>query len=380
MLSYLNRNQRLLLGSYFIWSFGIMLYWHLQPLYIAQLGASPGEIGFVLGVSGLLVTAFYIPVGMWADRRGRKPVMIAGWTTGMVSALLMALAPDWRWVIPAQIVFNMANFSMPAANGYTAASCTPGQNVARVFALMFSVSAIGSIISPALGGWLAEVIGLRAVYGIAIGLFGISTLFIFFLDPQPVQATRATANPRQLLFNLPFLLQVFFAFYTFFVLELGQVLMPKFLQDVRGLSLSQIGWMGTAAAVSVAILSLVWSQFPTEKPWAFWLSQMAAIAGLLVWLSFPHPAFIMFAYFIYGGERTARSLISARLTRSLTPATVSLGYGFYETALRLSLALAPSAAGFLYTHNPAWPLLVSLLGLIVAVPLAGFIPFGKQPE
>src|SRR5262245_3112367 len=95
----LGRDPRWLYLGRVLWGFGIALYLYIQPLYIASLGATPDQIGLVLGGSGLAVILLYVPIGLWADRRGRKPVMVAGWGLGAAATLAIALAPDWRWLI-----------------------------------------------------------------------------------------------------------------------------------------------------------------------------------------------------------------------------------------------------------------------------------------
>ena len=374
-LTSLNRDQRLLALSFLLWGVGMSLFFYIQPLYIAELGATPEQIGYVLSLSGVVVTALYIPMGGWADRHGRKPVMIAGWSLGVVAALGMALAPDWRWLIPAQIVYWLANFSMPAANGHIAASVRPDQ-AGRIFSIIWGFSSVGSVVSPALGGWIGDQFGLRTVYGCSAIMFGLSTLMLVFLRDQPIEPHRPAlvSAPRRLLFNPAFISQIVLALLIFFAIDLGQVLTPKFMQDVRGLSLTQIGWLGTISAAGIVVFVFLFGQLPTGRPWAVFLCQVMTVSAVGLWLVSPVPAVIGLAYFIHGSDRVVRPSLLGRLSRSLDASTMSLGYGFYETALRLGLAISPYVAGRLYTQNPTWPMYASIAGLAVAMTLTWFVP------
>jgi DHA1 family multidrug resistance protein-like MFS transporter len=369
----MTRDQFLIYLSTLLWGFGLSLFMYIQPLYIAQLGASPAQIGLVLGLSGLIVPLLYIPLGLWADRRGRRPLIRAGWGLGALATFAIAAAPDWRWLIPGLTAYQLSNFALPAFYGYVAAS-TPRDQLNRVFAIITSSFAIGSIIAPALGGWIGQAVGLRAVYFWAAVAFTLSTLAIWPITHQPVEARTHQTNARLLWSNRPFLWQIGFIFLLFFAIELGQVMAPKFLEDVRGLTISQIGWLGTIGSLGVMLLSLTLGQMPSERRGSLVLSQVVALLALILLLSTSAFVFIGLAYFIHGSNRLVRPIVDARLAHSLTPATLSFGYGFRELAMRSGLAAAPYLAGLLYTYDPFWPLVAGIVGLTLTLLLTFTLP------
>lgn len=376
----LTPDQRCLYISSFLWGFGASLFWYIQPLYIGSLGANAEQIGFVLAIGGLVVTFLYIPIGLWADRRGRKPVILAGWGLGALATLAMALAPDWRWLIPAMIAYQLSNFAMPAYHGYVAASQHEG-SVLRTFAILSSAAAIGSVLSPAVGGWIGELLGLRAVY------FGASVFFLFsFLALLPLTAQAVSpvsvagrGDARRLVANRPFLWQIAFAFLLFVGIELGQVMAPKFLVDVRGMTLGQIGLLGTVGSVGIIVLSLLFGQLRGERPWAIVLCQVVAILASLLLLLTPLMPFIVLASLIHGSNRLIRPFLIGRLARSLDQTTLSFGYGFYETAMRLGLAVAPYGAGLLYARAPALPLAAGIACVCVTLLLTFTLRASVRP-
>ncbi|MCL5997394.1 MAG: MFS transporter [Chloroflexi bacterium] len=69
-------------------------------------------------VSGLAVLSFVavfgiakslsnLAAGSLADRVGRKRVLVAGWLIGLPVPLLIALAPDWGWVVGANLLLGI---------------------------------------------------------------------------------------------------------------------------------------------------------------------------------------------------------------------------------------------------------------------------------
>lgn len=379
-LFWLTRDQRLLWLSSLLWGFGMSLFIYIQPLYVASLGASPAEIGLVLGASGIFVTIFYIPFGLWADRYGRKPLILAGWGLGALATLAMAFAPDWRWLVPAMAVYNFSNFALPALNGYIAAGQSDG-HLSRTIALLNTGGALGSILSPAVGGWIGELFGLRMVYFCAGITFLLSTLALTFLTPQPITPpTPASRTPRQLLSNRPFLWQIVFVFLLYFSLEISHIMAPKFLEDVRRLSVGQIGGLGSVASLGVITLQLLFGTLPPHSRLPLLLCQLAALTGTLLWLNASWLGFILLAYFIHGNNRVVRPSALGLIARSLDSATLSFGYGFYETAFRLGLAVAPYIAGLLYERGPDWPMLAGVVGLTLTLALTFTLPSRKaQP-
>lgn len=45
--------------------------------------------------------------GALADRFGRKPVLVAGWIVGLPVPFLLILAPDWAWVVAANVLLGI---------------------------------------------------------------------------------------------------------------------------------------------------------------------------------------------------------------------------------------------------------------------------------
>jgi MFS family permease len=70
------------------------------------LQASSTALTFLVGF-GLAKAITNLAAGALADRFGRRPVLVAGWLVGIPVPILLILAPDWTWVIAANVLLGV---------------------------------------------------------------------------------------------------------------------------------------------------------------------------------------------------------------------------------------------------------------------------------
>ena len=70
------------------------------------LEATSTALTFLVGF-GLAKAITNLVAGVLADRFGRKPVLVAGWLVGLPVPILLILAPDWTWVIAANVLLGV---------------------------------------------------------------------------------------------------------------------------------------------------------------------------------------------------------------------------------------------------------------------------------
>ncbi|HYJ69159.1 MAG TPA: MFS transporter [Nocardioidaceae bacterium] len=56
---------------------------------------------------GLTKAAANYLAGTWSDRYGRKPVLVGGWIVGIPVPLLLMWAPDWAWIVAANVLLGV---------------------------------------------------------------------------------------------------------------------------------------------------------------------------------------------------------------------------------------------------------------------------------
>lgn len=139
-------------------------------------------LSFIL-VFGVAKAATNYFAGIWSDRFGRKPVLVAGWLVAVPVPLLLIWAPSWWWVIVANVLLGISQ-------GLTWSTTVVMKidlvgPVRRGLAMGFNEAAgYGAVAVTALAtGYLAEAYGLRPapfLLGMAFAALGLglSTLAV----------------------------------------------------------------------------------------------------------------------------------------------------------------------------------------------------------
>ncbi len=370
----INRDLLLVALAMGIWGLGEGMFLIFQPIYLQKLGADPVHIGAILGMAGIAMMVFHIPAGYLADRIGRRPFMWASWFLGLLATCIMALAGSLAWFVAGILLYGTTMFVMAPMSSYVTAA-RGKWSVGRALTLISAAYNTGAIVGPWLGGLLGERIGMKQVYAISGCILFFSCVTILFIRPQPVERHPDGAQHKGLPLNARYLSYLVIVFVTLFATYLPQPLSPNFLQNQHGLSLGEIGVLGTVCSLGIVVLNLVLGRLEARS--GFLISQITVILFAVLMRFGNGMAWFIPAYFLVGGYRITRSMANAQ-TRSLVhPSSMGLAYGITETVNSATMVLAPPVAGLLYKANPTWMYTFSI-GLILISLAAGAI-FTPRP-
>jgi MFS family permease len=340
----------LLIGfSLLTWGLGEGAFYYFQPIYLKQLGADPVQIGFILGASGIAMTVAHIPAGYLSDRFGRKPLLVAAWCMGIFSTSLMAMATTLPVFVAGIVLYGVTAFVVSPLNSYVTAA--RGKfTVGRAITLTSAMYNTGAVAGPLLGGYIGAQFGLRYIYFFALVTFVISTIIILFAHSQPLEKHDPESPPVNLLSNQRYLGFMVIAFISMFATYLPQPLTPNFLQDQRGISISQIGQIGAIGSLGNVVLNLTLGQLDARLGYIIGQAAVAAFT-LFIWRGTGF-AWYAIGYFLLGGFRVSRVLVTAQVRGLIHGAQMGLAYGMTETINTLPIILAPPIAGLIYNQNP----------------------------
>ncbi|WP_309113118.1 MFS transporter [Saccharothrix sp.] len=71
-----------------------------------HLSAHTAALTYILAFGLTKAAANYV-AGAWSDRIGRKPVLVVGWLVAIPVPLLLIWAPDWGWVVAANVLLGV---------------------------------------------------------------------------------------------------------------------------------------------------------------------------------------------------------------------------------------------------------------------------------
>lgn len=363
----MTRDFFLVVVALFTWGLGESGFLSFQSLYLEKLGADPLQIGAILSGFWIIATLAHIPAGILSDRLGRKPLMLVGWLAGLLAGLIMAMATNLNQLVIGLLLYGATMLVMAPMYSYMTAA-RGRLSVAQAITWTVAVYYFGAVFGPALGGVIGERLGFRAIYWFALATFVFSTVLVVNIKPQPIERSERVGNGSGLLKNMTFTSFMAIFFLVVFAAYLPQPLSPNFLQNERGLDLSQIGLLYSVTSVGIVVFNLGLGRLATRT--GFIAGQVAVVLfTIILWKGESLPWYVL-AYFLLGGFRATRAIASAQVRTLIQPSMMGLAYGLVETVTGIATILAPVLAGFLYGLNPEWMYILGagliLLGILAS--------------
>ena len=268
---------------------GVPAFLPFMPLYMAELGIE--DIGLAARWSGVLVaitpltSAVSVPyLGLIGDRIGLKPLALIGLGAGGVTIVALALATNPWQLLVGRMLFGICGvyWTFFAA---AIAEHAPREHMVRAFGWLQMANFGALIVAPAIGGAIASVLGLKAVFVLAGVMFWIATAMVAFWYPstkqlKPQRSGTHNGSPWQMILAQPQMGMLSIVLLVSFYAE-GSTLpiLPLYLQFL-GVASSQVAAMvGLITALSamtyIAANAFVGRVVPTR------LAHLAVLPGLI---------------------------------------------------------------------------------------------------
>lgn len=230
------------------------------PLYVSQLGVTSHEAlsmwsGLTFSVT-FLVSAIVSPMwGSLADRKGRKLMLLRASLGMAIAILLQAFATNVWQLFFLRAVMGLTSGYIPNAMALVA-SQVPRERSGWALSTLSTAQISGVIGGPLLGGFLADHVGLRAVFIITAILLVVSflvTLFLIKEGGRPVISKSERLSGKAVFASLPYPGLMISLFVTTMVIQLcnGSVgpILALFVQSMEPESTNIAFLSGMIAAV-----------------------------------------------------------------------------------------------------------------------------------
>jgi EmrB/QacA subfamily drug resistance transporter len=120
-------------------------------------GTSLSSLSWVLNAYTIVFAALLVPAGRWADRIGRRRVLIAGMAAFTIGSLLCGLAPGVDALIAARVIQAAGAGAMVPASLSLLLAAIPAPGRAKAIGTWSAVGALGAALGPVIGGSLVEI-------------------------------------------------------------------------------------------------------------------------------------------------------------------------------------------------------------------------------
>ncbi|MEM9561308.1 MAG: MFS transporter [Actinomycetota bacterium] len=264
-LSRLRADERLLVicGSTVLVMAGQGVVGPVLPLFARDFGVGAAVVGLTFTAFGLARLLLNIPAGLWADRRGRRFLLVGGPLITAIGMIGSGLAPS-IWVLLAWRLVAGAGSAlyMTGAQIYVIDIAAPEQR-ARYIATNQGALLVGVSAGPAIGGLLADGFGLRAPFLVVGGAAVLTAIYGWYRLPETRDAAaeaEAAAEPidpraRRAFFRSPSFLAVgLVAAAVFSIRGSRQTLVPLYASEEFGLTAGRIGLIFTGLGIVGLVL------------------------------------------------------------------------------------------------------------------------------
>ena len=238
------------------------------PLFVKSLSASETVIGLIAAVSPFAGVLFSFPVGVLADRWGKKRLLLVSGGVLLAAPLLYLLVANPFWLIPIRFFHGIATAILtPVASAFILGAYPESKG--EKLGLFSSATLVGRTLAPLLGGalisaflFLGGALPYRAVYAAAFVLAIPAFFFILFLDrgaggeagPGPARVTPGDflRGLRDFLLNRRLLGTSLVEMATYFAYGVLETYLPLYLSGL-GVPPYQIGLLFSLQVLAIAL-------------------------------------------------------------------------------------------------------------------------------
>lgn len=202
----LGRNAKLFLLMTAVSGVGSGIFRLFLNLFVLARGNDEAFLGALMSLESLAALGLGIPMGILADRVGRKPSLLLGLLLWIIGVLVVVLSPlDWPLLAAAVVWGGGDAIYMATGPAFMAENADPDKR-ATLFStrmgLMLLVGFIGSLIGGPMPSWFGTLLGqpaesapaYRATLLLATGVMSLSLIPLLMIREQGDSAGPADAG------------------------------------------------------------------------------------------------------------------------------------------------------------------------------------------
>ncbi len=359
------------------------------PLFARDFGVSTAVVGLTFTAFGLARLLLNIPAGIWADRKGRRLLLIGGPILTAIGMIGSGLAPN-IWILLAWRLFAGAGSAlyMTGAQIYLIDIARVDQR-GRYIATNQGALLVGVSAGPAIGGLLADAHGLRTPF-IVVGIGALLTAaYSYFRLPetrsdvttQTTGPTMSRADRRRFAMSKQFVAVGLVTMAIFSIRGARQTLVPLYGDAEFGLGPAEIGLIFTGLGV-VGLILIGPAGFAADrfgrKPAIIPTGYIAAIGVCISALS-PNLTWFVGGLLLSAVGTGVSGPAPAAFVADIAPEEFRGGaLGIYRTWGDLGVVLSPVLSGAL-ADATEFPVAIFANGMFLALAVTWFMFAAEEP-
>jgi MFS family permease len=252
------------------------------PALASAFGASFQSVRWVVLAYLIVLTAFTVIAGRFGDTAGRRRLLLAGLATFIAASLGCGTARSLPLLLIARGVQGLGAAGMMSLAVALVGEIVPPARTGRAMGLLGTMSAIGTMLGPSLGGVLTARLGWESIFLVNVPLGGLALVLLYRWlpvdrKPDAGTATRVAGHDRVGLLRTPAIAGGLSAtLLVATVMMTTLVVGPFYLSRSLGLSVAATGF-----ALSVGPLVAVLAGQPSGRMVDRFGARRMILAGLL---------------------------------------------------------------------------------------------------
>jgi MFS family permease len=170
----------------------------LVPLFVAvALGREPLWAGIALTVFAVGDGAMLLATSGLSDRRGRRPVVVAGLGMVAVGTVCLGVLPTLPVLLVASLVAGAGGGLLQPAQGAAVADLVGSRRSGGPALSGFQMASdVGAIVGPLAAGALAQYVGFEAAFGVS-GAVAVAAMAVWLFTIPPAPAGSCGSPPEE---------------------------------------------------------------------------------------------------------------------------------------------------------------------------------------
>jgi MFS family permease len=306
---------------------------------------------------------------------------------GLVAYFIFLVAPTWQWLLLAMAAMSMASsFVAPSFQAFIAEQANK-ENLGRVYGLTESLFMVVWIVGPPLGGLISDQFSFRAMFLVSAVLYATATVVRLFMArnarksaPKSVEKPTIKGLKTSLVAMAGMILGggvITWVFISDSVRDIAYNMSfqfePLYLQNLMGLTNSQIGLLASFAALTTMVFMTAagWLSDKKGERVGIVLGFALSAVGMIIFLTSRNIFGFAVAWIMYG---LAHALIgpayNALISKSVPNKLRGTAFGLFSTSIGVLSLPAPLVGSMLWNRvSPRAPFLVPLIATVLLLPV-----------